>query len=257
MRAVAALALVLAGTAARAQTEVFVTGNVLAQRPATGTGTQNASGQVREETATLSSAQTFGTSPAYDMGAGIVNGGPRWKAGFGVAVSRTQQRATALVSLSWPHPILFDRTATATSTSGNALERRETATHLQAVVENQTGPVTSRLFAGPSYVRLARTLVSDVRIQETLDLSPALNYAVAIAGIETTRAAESAWGYHIGGDVGVIISRHVGAGAMVRYTRATASVPNGLQRVIDGRADATSQERLGGVSLGAGIRLRF
>ncbi len=253
---VGALALLLVGPAAEAQTGAFVSVNALVQHAATMTFSQVGTGPSREETATLSSSQTFGTSLAYDVGGGVLHGGPRWKAGVGVAVSRTQERPSALVSLTLPHPILFSRSATATFTSGDGLERRETATHIQALLESRLGRVTVRLFAGPSHVRLAHILVSDVQIRETLDFSPQLAYAVAITGLDTSRVAVSAWGYHVGADAGFFFSRHVGAGALVRYTRATAKVPNGLQTAIDG-GTATSEETLGGVSVGGGVRLRF
>jgi hypothetical protein len=256
-RGACTLALLLAAHAARAETVAFVTANVTAQRPAIRDFTQTGSGPSREETATLSSAQTLRTSRAYDVGGGLLRGSSRWKAGLGVAVSHMQQSPTAAVTLSMPHPILFDRSATATATSAEGLDRQESAVHIQAVLERRAGRLASRVFAGPSYVRLAQTLVSEVRTQEALDLSPQLGYAVAIAGIDPSRAVVSAWGYHVGADIDVLVGRHLGTGLLVRYTRATATVPNHVQDAIDGGTGATTDVTLGGVAVGAGVRLRF
>jgi hypothetical protein len=114
-----------------------------------------------------------------------------------------------------------------------------------------------RFFAGPSRVHLAHTLVSNVQLRETLDLSPALGYAIAITSLDTSRATVSAWGYHVGTDIGAFFTRHVGAGALIRYTRVALTLPNGLQQVIDGGMGATSEETLGGLSAGGGLRVRF
>jgi hypothetical protein len=255
---VAAVCLMLVASAAQAQVSAFISANALAQQPATSDFSQTGSGPSRQEVATLSSEQQFGTSLAYDVGGGLVRRlGGHWKLGLGLAVSRAQDNTAATVSLTLPHPIVFYRPGTAASTTDEKLERRETGAHIQAVLETGSGPVAVRLFAGPSYIRLAHTLVSDVQIGETLDLSPQLPYAVSITGVETSEATASAWGYHAGADVGVFFSRHVGVGGLVRYSRATAKLPNALQTAIDGSSDANSEETLGGLSIGGGLRLRF
>ena len=44
---------------------------------------------------------------------------------------------------------------------------------------------------------------------------------------------------------------------MARIGLASARAALRYQHVIDGQTDATSKERVGGVSVGAGLRLRF
>ncbi len=255
---VAAVWLMLTAWSAQAQVSMFVGVNALAEQPATPDFSQTGSGPSRQETVTLSSEQQFGTALAYDAGGGLLRRlGPRWKLGIGLALSHVQDSRPATVSLTLPHPIVFYRPGTATTTTDQRLERRETGAHIQAVLETGRGPVVVRLFAGPSYIRLSHTLVSDVQIGETLDLSPQLPYAVSITGVETSEATASAWGYHAGADIGGFFSRHVGVGGLVRYSRATATLPNALQTKIDGAGGTTSETTLGGVSIGGGLRLRF
>lgn len=87
-------------------------------------------------------------------------------------------------------------------------------------------------------------------------LSPALPY-VSITAIRSQEATASAGGYNVAADVAVFLTRHVGVGGMARYSRAAVDVPNALQNTIDENATARSRTTLGGMSVGAGLRLRF
>lgn len=259
MRAgVAAVALMLVASAAQAQVSAFISTNAAAHQPAAPDFRQEGSGPLRQETTTLSSEQQFGTALAFDVGGGVLGRlGARWRLGVGVAFSRARDSRRATVHLTLPHPIVFYRPGTATSSTDEGLERRELGTHIQAVLETGRGPVVVRVFGGPSHIRLAQTVVSDVQVGETLDLSPQLPYVVTITGVETSEVAVSAWGYHVGADAGVFFGRHIGIGGLARYSRATADLPNALQAAVDRTGTPTSRQTLGGLSLGGGLRLRF
>jgi len=245
-------------TAAEAQVGGFISANAAAQWPAAGEFTQTGTGPLRQEAATLTAAQDFGAALTFDVGTGVLYSlGAGWQAGAGVAWSRYRDTQPAALTVTLPHPIVFRRPSTASATSDETLTRRETATHLHAMLASSVGRVTIRLSAGPSRLRLTQQLVSDVAVSETLGLSPALPYALNITGNQAREATAVAWGSHVAADVGVFLTKHLGIGGIARYTRASVDVPNALQNTIDGTATATSRVRVGGLSAGAGLRVRF
>lgn len=254
-----ALAFMIGGApAAQAQVGGFVSANLAGGLPVTRDFTQTGSGPLRQEVATLASEQRFGGAVTFDIAGGIVRSvGSRWRAGAGIAVERYRNAPPTTVTVTLPHPIVFGRPGTASDTSPEALARRVWATHLLGVAEATAGRVTMRLSAGPSRMHLAQQVVSDVRVSESLVLSAALPYAIAITSVESRDLAASAWGYNVGGDVGLSVTKHLGVGGMVRYSRATASLPNALQNTIDGGDAATSEAVVEHVSVGAGLRVRF
>ncbi len=254
-----AMTLVIAGaSAAQAQVGGFVSANLAGAWPVTPDFTQSGSGPLRQETASLTSAQRFGGAVTFDIGGGVVRSvGSRWSIGAGLALDRYRSAPPATVTVTLPHPIVFGRPGTASEAGRLALERRVWAAHLLAVAETTAGRVTLQLSGGPSRIHLTQQGVSDVSVDETLVLSPALPYAIRISGAESRSLTASAWGYNLGADVGFSVTKHLGLGGMVRYSRATASLPNALQNTIDGTDVATSDTTVDRVSVGVGLRVRF
>lgn len=253
------LTLVIAGaTVAQAQVGGFVSANLAGAWPVTRDFAQAGSGPLRQEVATLAAAQRFDGTVSFDVAGGLVRAvGSRWSVGAGVALDRYRSDPPTTVIVTLPHPMVFGRPSTASDTSPEALARVVWATHLLGVAEATAGRVTMRLSAGPSRMHLAQQVVSDVGVSESLVLSAALPYAIGITRVETRDLSASAWGYNVGGDVGLPLTKHLGVGGMVRYSRAMASLPNALQNTIDGGDAATSDAVVDRVSVGVGLRVRF
>ncbi|MBE3034162.1 MAG: hypothetical protein IMZ74_13335 [Actinobacteria bacterium] len=100
------------------------------------------------------------------------------------------------------------------------------------------------LSAGPSFMNLAQEVVTDVHYSETYP------YDTAIFSRATTKQAMgSAVGFNVGADVQWMFGRHIGLGALVRFTRARIDID-----ISSGRTFAVDT---GGVQAGGGIRIAF
>jgi hypothetical protein len=69
-------------------------------------------------------------------------------------------------------------------------------------------------------------------------------------------SSDTAFGVNLGADGGVYIRRHLGLGAMVHFSRATATIKNVLQST-GYRREVNEDMKVGGLTIGAGIRVRF
>lgn len=184
----------------------------------------------------------YPTSRATLVDAG---GGVRLWAGFGagVAFSRFTRAEEAPTVSRVPHPLYFQQHRQL-SASAPGIDRTETGVHLQAQYQL---PVSRRLLvvvgAGPSFLQVRQDLVTGVRHSETYPYD-----TTEYQGVETRAASASAAGYNAGADVRWMISRHIGAGALIRLTSATVRLD------ADGRRLAVEA---GGTHVGAGLRVVF
>jgi hypothetical protein len=168
-----------------------------------------------------------------------------WRqAGVSVAISRSTVSGRATVTANIPHPF-FDDQDRQVEGEATGLSRTESSAHLQLFYELPTaGRWRVRLFAGPSYVNLEQDLVRDVTVNETYPYDTA-TFQRAVTG----RAKDSGIGFNTGADISWMFARRVGAGVLVRYTRASLDLnaPDSRSVSSDG----------GGLQAGAGLRFRF
>ena len=167
-----------------------------------------------------------------------------WKnLGVGIAVGHVTGDGTADVTASVPHPFLFTQ-RTVTGKQGG-LSREETDLHLQV---QYAIPASSRLRivlgAGPSRLKLTQDVVTDVNVTETYPYDTA-----AFRDAVTKGASASVSGFNAGLDVTWTLTRYVGFGGLVRYTRADAD--------LDVRTDHRLSMKAGGAQGAAGIRFAF
>jgi hypothetical protein len=153
--------------------------------------------------------------------------------------------STAPVSARVPHPFFFNQQRDVQGQSG-LLEHREQVIHVSALY---VLPITSRLevgiSGGPSLFIVKRSFVDNVLYDE------AYPFDTATFNRTTTRdVSENQVGFHAGADVSWFFTKHVGVGALVRFSRATMKFPP------VGEGDALSVD-LGGVQTGFGLRVRF
>ena len=98
--------------------------------------------------------------------------------------------------------------------------------------------------AGPSYINVEQDLIAMVRYQDTYPFDVA-----AFTGADTRTARRGAAGFNAGVEGIWMFNRRFGAGALVRFTRATVKLDAPDSRTIE--VDA------GGTQAGVGLRVRF
>jgi opacity protein-like surface antigen len=188
------------------------------------------------------------TSVSYAVVAGpLFEGGAAvrvWKGlGAGAVFSTFSVDGTASVTSSVPHPLLLQHNREVSGEAAN-LRREETALHIQAQYRLPPfGPLQIVLSGGPSLIAVKQAVVINVRYTETYPYDTA-----DFAGVDSRRVSATASGYNAGVDFQWMFNENVGAGALVRITRATVELP------VENR---TIQVDAGGTQVGVGLRLVF
>ena len=104
--------------------------------------------------------------------------------------------------------------------------------------------LTISLFGGPSYFGVSQDLVTDFAYAEAYPFDEA-----SFRSAGTASGSQSAMGINAGGDVAVFVTRRAGIGVSVQFTRANVELPSAN--------GGSTRVQAGGVSTGAGLRLRF
>jgi len=195
-----------------------------------------------EEEARFESNQTVSTGGILDIG-GTYRVGANW--GVGIGYTRSQGSNDAVVAGSIPHPLFFGQPRTVNA-SLTGLSTRERAVHLQAVL---FVPFVERVdfafAAGPSFYSVRQEFATGFAISE---VPPGFN-TVSIDSIDLTTARRSGTGFNLSGEATYAVTNTIGAGLMLRYTRANVEFGFG-----DG---GTVELSPGGLQIAAGVRLRF
>ena len=130
--------------------------------------------------------------------------------------------------------------------TAGGLERNELVTHIQAAyVISSAGKVDFALSGGPSFFSVKQGLVSDITYTEQHPYDSA-TFATAL----TTTVGASKIGFNAGADVGVRLSKNVGVGGLVRFSRTSIEFP------LPG-ATTNVKSDAGGVQVAGGLRLFF
>ena len=160
----------------------------------------------------------------------------------GVGVTGGTRTGDATVNASIPHPFYFE--------VGRPIEgsvnvtRTEYAAHVHAL---WVIPAGERLLVavggGPSFFSIRQSLVDSVTYTESYPYDSA-----AFASAPINEASGSAVGFGVTLDVGYYFSRTIGIGGVVRYAKATVSLPD---------HSSTLTVDAGGFEAGVGLRVRF
>ncbi len=193
--------------------------------------------------------ETGTTSATYPIDAGVlfdVGGGVRlWRGlGAGVAVSRFVRDGAVSTTSSLPHPFFLQQNREVAG-EGDGIERQESGIHVQAqYLLPPIGNVHVTLMGGPSILQVNQTMVIDVNYAEEYPYDTA-----TFTGVDPQGAKGTATGFNAGLDVRWMFSRTIGAGAVVRFTRATVDLdaPNNRTVAVDA----------GGTQIGVGMRFLF
>jgi hypothetical protein len=189
---------------------------------------------------------TTDTSYSIDAGA-IFEGGAAVRLvkglAFGGVISHFTVDTAATVTSSVPHPFFLQRHRQV-SGEPEGLRREETAVHFQAQYQfPPAGKLHVIVAAGPSLIDVKQTLVIDVNYSEQFPFDTA-----TFTGVDSKRAAGTALGFNAGLDFQWMFNPNLGAGALVRFTKATVDLD------VDNRI---IQVDGGGTQIAAGIRLAF
>jgi hypothetical protein len=193
--------------------------------------------------------ETGFTEADYRVESGFVfdaGGGYRlWKnLGAGASVSYFTRSGTAATTSSFPHPFFFSQPREVTGDATD-LARTETAVHVQAMyLLNPGGKLRAIFSGGPSFFTVEQELVTEVQISETFPFDTA-----TFASARTQQEKGSAVAFNVGADVLWMFTSKLGAGGLVRFSRATVD--------LDAPGNRTITIDAGGLQVGGGVRVLF
>ncbi len=194
------------------------------------------------EEATFRSAHTITGSAAADVGV-MLHVGNRF--GVAAAFSWTSARDRATVSGTVPHPTMFEAPRTAEPET-LPLERVEQAVHISAAWRIPLGARAElTVSGGPTALNVTQQTVVQWHVAE----GDPPNFDQIGLEAKTGEQRRNAVGGHVGIDLLVMATRHVGFGYFVRFARASVDLP--------GPGETTIRANAGNVQTGAGLRVRF
>ncbi|MBP7778006.1 MAG: outer membrane beta-barrel protein [Acidobacteria bacterium] len=212
--------------------------------PGTQTYADDGTFPLYDETGRLSVSSEVSSGAVLDFGVGARLVG-RWT--VGANFHRTSSTDESTVDGSAPHPIFFDRPRPF-STTVQDLKRSEQALHLSV---GYLMPLNEKfdlqVYAGPSQFRFSQEVVGTANIRETGGTFSTIDVTYS-----QERRKKSAWGGHVGADLSYALYQDGATsfrlGGYLRYAGASSEFP-----VVS----STVSTKLGGVQIGAGLRVRF
>ena len=193
------------------------------------------------ETAALTTNYTVPSGQFFDGGVILrVSGG----FGVGVAASGFTRNDPASISGTIPHPLLLNHPRPISGTS-SSLEHDEIVGYIDAAYVLTASRLDLALSAGPAFFTVNQELVSNVTFTDV----PPYN-TVGFTGSVVTHAGATALGFNAGIDVGIKLSKYVGIGGILRYSKASVTLP--LEN-----STAGVHTDVGGAHAGGGLRLYF
>ncbi|MEO7272253.1 MAG: hypothetical protein ABIX28_09660 [Vicinamibacterales bacterium] len=151
-----------------------------------------------------------------------VGGGSRvWRDLFvGATYSRVHDSAPASVSGQIPHPFFFNQPRTISGESAD-LSHDENGVHISVYWRVPVGRrLEVAVFGGPSIINVSRQLVKDVEFTEAYPYDTA---EFSLATVE--QASKTGIGVHGGASVSYFVTRQIGVGGLLRYSRASLDLP--------------------------------
>jgi hypothetical protein len=202
-----------------------------------------------DDSFTFSLYQETGRSEvSYPVDAGpIFEGGAAIRLWRGLAVGGVLSRFTidnTVTATSFvPHPLFLQRSREVSGEAGG-IRREENAVHIQAqYLLPAMGRFRIVLAGGPSVIDIKQSIVTEVNFTEEYPYDTA-----TFTGVESRRVTGTATGFNAGADLQWMFTRNIGAGALVRVTRAVVDL------TVDNR---TIQVDAGGTQVGVGLRIGF
>lgn len=196
----------------------------------------------------------YGESGRWDADQSFDGGSTLWFGGgvkvagnFGVGVgySRTTDKQDAAVTVSAPHPLLFDTPRTGTLAE-NSLKHNVNAFHLQALYFI---PVSEKfdivVGGGPSFYTITHDFITSAGFAETG--SPYSN--INVTNVVISESDKTQTGFNLGAEAAFYFTKNIGVGGALRYLVATAD--------MDVAGGSTSEVEISGMQLAIGAKIRF
>jgi len=197
---------------------------------------------IYDESGTITSTQNIDAgAPFFEVGGGIRIFG---NFGIGVTYARLSTTGSSDVDASVPSPLFYDAPRSAKA-KVDGLTHTEQAVHFHLVwLLPITDKVDLAVSGGPTAFKLTQGTVLAPTVSEVG--APYTSVMLTTTAAETTA---NRIGFNVGADLTYRFANNVGIGALVRYTgRTFALKPTG---------GAPLDVKVGGLQVGAGLRLRF
>ena len=158
---------------------------------------------------------------------------------IGLGYSYAAGSSDAAIAASVPDPLVFDQLRPASTTVGS-LDRTEQAVHLTGTwMVPVTDKIDVALAFGPTFFSVSQDVPAGAADTVT-EPGPSISQ-VDVQGVD-----ESAVGFHLGVDVTYLLTPRIGVGGLARYTRGSIDIANSSDGLD-----------VGGLQIGAGVRIRF
>jgi hypothetical protein len=182
--------------------------------------------------------------------------------GLQVSYAASRRDGTTLVTAEVPHPLYFGRNRSLT-TAPAGYTYSETAIHADVVLAASAGRLRVALLGGVTFFSVEADLLERLQFQQQY---PYETDDVTVKSASPARLTSSPTGFNVGGTLDVVLQRHFGLGAQVRYSSATARLVHPASSA--GNQDVTGTQsiwpgttpvelKVGGLQATAGLRLYF
>ena len=184
---------------------------------------------------------------ALSLDAGVLVGR---RFGVGVMYSGVDYTYPVGMGVSMPHPLFFNRAASAFDATTATFERADRSVDFYfAYIPRMPDAWRIRLFAGPTWFSVTQDMVEDIHIDQSFSMAG--DNAVDITTFTEHEVKGSAWGYHVGADIAYFFSPHVGIGGVVRMNHGSVQIDHEPLTLESAKLQA------GRKTIGAGLRFRF
>lgn len=176
---------------------------------------------------------------AYDFGGAV----RLWRSlAIGTSVTLATRYEDSAINATIPHPFYFN---SGRAISGSvSLKRSEDAVHVFALWGIPAGRrVLIVVGGGPTFFYVKQSLVQSVSYSHSYPFDTA-----TFTSASTSEPSAWAVGYGASADIAYYFNRHIGVGGVVRYAKATVSLPSN---------DSTVSVDAGGFEGGLGLRIRL
>lgn len=170
--------------------------------------------------------------------------------GFHIAIDAQNYSDTVGLAIAIPSPYYTNTTGYDAAVSKDPLVRKDRAIDMGASVAIiDTARVRLLAVGGPTLFHVSNEMVSDVTYAQSAYVVLPIN-VVTISNIDTKTVTATAIGWHVGADLAVFGTPHVGIGLTIGYNAGKANLTEPL-------ANTSAELRLGHFHTSGGLRLRF
>lgn len=218
------------------------------------TGSGDISQQLRpmiyDETAVIDINQTYESGPLVDVGGDYFlfrRSGVLGHVGVGVSYSHTSGDGNATLAGQIPDPLYAD-TPRSVVASASSLKHTENAVHLDVLYRFAATPKLGvTVGIGPTFFSMKQDLMTSVDITEVSTAPP---FAPPNTTAVVKRLSDTPAGVNVSGDVTYKVTRHIGAGLLLRFAKSTG-------KLQPSEATGPIKVRAGGFQVAVGVRARF